>query len=159
MATTQIMKVKVEELSKYGFKANGEYVNYSKQFPEAQKVSIVPGAEFEGEVYVADSGKQYLNKVLSQSPAQPITKAVAAPVDTERAKKFTPKFTKKDDTSMSKAEWQAKDRSQLIGGLSHDAAAVTAALLATAAEMDPQEALTIYAFVLNGMLKIRDEVK
>lgn len=120
MASTEIIKVKVQELSKYGFKANDRYVGLSKQLKEADKTRIVPGAEFDAEFYVADSGKEYLNKILSQSAtaqvaATPLT--ITPVVDTERAKKFTPKpfvakFQKKDDisTGLSKDEWAQKDR-------------------------------------------------
>lgn len=128
MATTQVVKVRVQELSKYGFKANDKYVNYSKQISEEDKAKVVPGAEFEAEIYVADSGKEYLNKVLKLLPLSPgiapYAAAVQAPisempygvagtkVDTERAKKFTPKYQKKDavDNTMSKEEWAAKDQ-------------------------------------------------
>lgn len=113
MATNAIVKVKVEELTKYGFKHEGRYINYSKQLAESDKTKVVPGAEFEAEFYVADSGKEYLNKIISQSVVAqsavvPLT--ITPVVDAERAKKFTPKFTKKADDSMSKEEWAAKDQ-------------------------------------------------
>lgn len=106
MSQTTVVKVKVEEMSKFGFKANGRYVNYSKQLSDADKANVVPGAEFEAEYFIADSGKEYLNKILS---------SVEAPkVDTARAKKFTPKYEKKTDAptsaGLSKDEWAAKDR-------------------------------------------------
>lgn len=116
MSSVTVKNVKVDELSKFGFKADGKYVNYSKQITDADKLKVVPGAEFQAELYVADSGKEYLNKILSQAvlPAQTLAATVVlnqpkAPVDTERARKFTPKFTKKDDDTMSKADWAAKD--------------------------------------------------
>lgn len=168
MATTTIVKVKIEELSKYGFKANGKYVGLSKQLPEADKTKIVPGAEFEAEYYVADSGKEYLNKIVktltnatTETPVNTPT-AITTKVDTERAKKFLPKFVKKDVISdsekMSKADWSAKDRSQLIGGLSHDAATL-AAVVININSLDAESALSIYKVFLEGMLKIREEVK
>lgn len=111
MAQTTIVKVKVEELSKYGFKANGRYVGLSKNLSEVDKVRLVPGAEFEAEYYVSNSGKEYLNKILS-APA--VVTDVNPPVDKERAKKFTPKFEKKTDAptsaGLTKDEWAAKDR-------------------------------------------------
>lgn len=115
MATNQVVKVKVEQLTKFGFKNNGKFVNYSQKLAETDKARVVPGAEFEAEFYVADSGKEYLNKILSQSA---VTQSASTPltvtpvVDTERAKRFTPKYTKKDavDNSMSKEEWAQKDQ-------------------------------------------------
>ena len=115
MANNTVVKVKVEELTKYGFKNNGKYVNYSKQLAEADKAKVVPGAEFEAEFYVADSGKEYLNKILNTKAIisdirTPVTD-ITPPVDQERAKRFTPKFVKKEipDNTMSKQEWADKD--------------------------------------------------
>ncbi len=119
MANVTVVKVKVQELTKYGFKANDRYVGLSKQLPEADKTRIVPGAEFEAEYYVADSGKEYLNKILASvpsaqvAPKHPVAELLkAVQVDVERAKKFVPKYAKKDvvDNSMSKDEWAAKDQ-------------------------------------------------
>ena len=117
MANTVKEKVKVDGLSKFGFKVGTEYINFSKTLAEGDKAKIVPGLEAEMELYVADSGKRYVNKVLSTVlPAKSLAKAVveiaAAPKqlpDVERAKRFTPKFTKKADDTMSKEEWAAKD--------------------------------------------------
>jgi hypothetical protein len=160
MASTTVVKVKVEELTKYGFRANGRYVNFSKQFTDQAKV--VPGAEFEAEFYVADSGKEYLNKVLNAVAKVDVSKVIApasAVVDVERAKKFTPKFEKKADADkMSKAEWSAKDRSQLIGGLSHDAAAITAVMLTLQVYNNTDEVLKCYKQVLEGMIAIRADL-
>jgi len=129
MATTQVDKIKVSELSKFGFKVGNEFVNYSKQLPEADKTRVVPGAEFEAEMYVADSGKRYLNKIIAISVLPHVENKVATSesmahqvpasnknpaVDTERAKKFVPKFQKKEggaeSNAMSKDEWAAKDQ-------------------------------------------------
>jgi hypothetical protein len=108
MANTTVVTVTVEELSKYGFKANGRYVGLSKQLSETDKAMIVPGATFEAEFYVADSGKEYLNKIIaSKAVAKAEPKA-----DVERAKRFTPKYAKKADSTsagLTKDEWQAKD--------------------------------------------------
>lgn len=169
MANTVKEKIRVDELSRFGFKVGSEYLNYSKKLSEDDKTRVVPGAEFEAELYVADSGKRYLNKILSDVVALASAKAVppmavsSIPgVDAERAKKFTPKFQKKADESsdkMSKGEWAAKDRSQLIGGLSHDAAAITAAFVTVSGELKGEAILQSYKFILEGMLKIREELK
>jgi hypothetical protein len=151
MATTQVVKVLVETLTPYGFKSNGKYVNYSKQLSAEDKAKVVPGAAFDAEYYISDGGKEYLNKVLS-APVQ-------ATESKAEKKTFKPKFEKKADADkMSKSEWQAKDRSQLIGGLSHDAATVVAAMLAVAHYPTTVEVLTEYKVLLEGMLKIRDQI-
>lgn len=117
MAQTTVMRVKVVELSKYGFKTPaGTYMGLSKQFKDQAK--LVPGAEFEAEVYIADSGKEYLNKIISATNNAAPTQAVApssvpvtstAKADTDRTKRFTPKFQKKDD-AMSREDWDRKDQ-------------------------------------------------
>ena len=161
MANTVTKKIKVEELSKFGFKANGNYVNYSKLFKD--QVKVVPGAEFEAELYVADSGKEYLNKIISTVlPAKVLAKEVletaaepkALPVvDAERAKKFTPKFQKKDDDAMTRADWDNKDRRISRQG------AVQAAVHALAAVVS-LEALPKEAFKLaDQMLEYVNKAK
>lgn len=127
MSNVTVVKVKVDELSKYGYKANGKFVNYSKQLSDSDKARVVPGAEFEAEYFVADSGKEYLNKIVSPIQTRAEQDRVIAAIDvnklpnlpngvvkpdTERAKRFTPKFTKKEtpDNTMSKQEWAEKDQ-------------------------------------------------
>lgn len=114
MANSTAVKMTIEALTKYGFKANGAYVNWGKLCPEADKGKVVPGGAYEFEVFTAESGKQYVNKLLSKAAPILSDVAPAKAVDTERAKKYTPEiykksFVKKADDSMSKDEWAAKD--------------------------------------------------
>jgi hypothetical protein len=160
MATTQVVKVTVEELSKYGFKANGKYVGLSKQLSDADKARIVPGASFEAEYYVADSGKEYLNKIVGigssvpQVSAKPVeqSKAATTPVvDTERTKKFTPKFAKKETAATSagltKEEWANKD--QRISRQGVIQAAVIALAPVVSLEQLPEEAMKLATKMLE----------
>ena len=164
MSENKIVNVKVLELTKWGYKDAQGYVSLSKKLSENDKAALVPGAEFEGEYYIADSGTRYLNKIILRTPKVQAPEAAKidtpAVADSEAAKRFTPKFNKDKapDNSMSKAEWAAKDRSQLIGGLSHDAATI-AAVLVNVNGLSGDQALTEYKALLEGMLKIRDEVK
>lgn len=148
MATTALETLNVKQLSKFGFQLeSGEYIGWSKNIPDTDKGKVVAGGEYQCEVYRADSGKGYVNKVVSSS-APAVKKAAPAPAKAAASE------------TMTKAEWSAKDRSQLIGGLSHDAATVVAALIAVDSTLtDPENALNTYRTVLNGMLSIRDEVK
>ena len=117
MASTVKEIIKVQELTKYGVKVNDEYYNWSKQCKD--QGSVVPGGEYDVTVYVADSGKKYINSVDSKSFVEPKKEAPKAEapkvsdksVDVERAVKFTPKFEKTEAPSatMSKGEWAAKD--------------------------------------------------
>lgn len=111
MASTTVVKVKVEELTKFGYKANGKYVNYSKNLSESDKALVVPGAEFEAEYYVADSGKEYLNKIVAR--ASHVETPKEAPVIVKPTLK-TPEViaasvSAKNET-MTRQDWEAKDR-------------------------------------------------
>ena len=162
MAQTNIMDVEVKQLTKYGFQdGKGEYVGYSKKFDEAAKAQIVPGRKFSVEMYIADSGKQYINKVLRQLDGPTLNDLKQAVVKVKE-KELNPTiavFPSTKTETMSKAEWSAKDRSQLIGGLSHDAATLAAVLVPMLPDQNADSALDIYKELLEGMLKIRDEVR
>ncbi len=109
MATSVKEKVNVEQLSKYGFKAGGEYYNWSKNITEEHKGKVVPGAAFDMDIYVADSGKKYVNAVNGMLEAGSVPKTEAkfnAPKTAGPA--YTGRKASTDD-SMSKAEWAAKD--------------------------------------------------
>jgi hypothetical protein len=102
MATTTETKTTVAELTKFGFKdASGLYVGYSPKMPEKDKALVVPGRTLEVEMYVADSGKQYVNKVLSA----PVTKREV----TTKPSTLPVKEVKKLDEAMTRADWDAKD--------------------------------------------------
>jgi hypothetical protein len=135
MAQTLTRDVVVDELSKFGFKSEGKYINWSKSISESEKGKVVPGGVYRCELYVADSGKEYVNKVIVQNgqntmssmvkamagtapvgtgtpmvatkAAAPIVKPVPAGIDIARAKRFTPKA--EVSTGLSKDEWAAKD--------------------------------------------------
>lgn len=166
MSANVIVKVQVEKLTKYGYADSEGYVSYSKNLTDHDKALVVPGASFEAELYTAPSGSRYLNKIVARSahvaaPKAVESQAAAATVDVERAKKFTPKFTKVTavDNSMSKADWANKDRNMMIGGRSHDAAVIVASMLAVSNFPTTEDVLKAYKQVLQGMLTIADEIK
>lgn len=69
-----------------------------------------------------------------------------------------PFFKKKDDSDkMTKEDWAAKDRSQMVGGRSHDAVELVKA--AVNSGKDIEEVLSLYREALTGLLKLADEVK
>ena len=115
MANTTITQIKVDELSKFGFKVGQEYINYSKGLNDSDRALVVPGASFEAELYVADSGKRYLNKIVAR--AKHVETPKVAPVIEKEVKRTSvaepqPKPATKTPVSdtMSKDEWAAKDR-------------------------------------------------
>lgn len=54
-------------------------------------------------------------------------------------------------------DWAAKDRSQLVGGRSHDAASLVDTALVTGTPL--QQVLDMYKLALQGVLKMAEEVK
>lgn len=108
MAQTINKVIEVQELTRYGVKVNNEYVNWSKNINPAQKAQVVPGASYEAEIYVADSGKEYINKINSKPGSEAITGSKPAKADTPKYKPSAPAGPPKND-GMSKDEWAAKD--------------------------------------------------
>lgn len=108
MSSTMTQEITVAELSKYGVKVGNEYVNYSKQLDEKSKGKFVPGGTYTVEMYVADSGKRYINNVMSAVmtggtvSAKPLS-AVSKPKAAIPNISLVP-------SSMSKDEWADKDR-------------------------------------------------
>src|ERR1700690_1264616 len=158
MSNNTIVKVKVEQLSKFGYKDSEGFVSYSKNLTDHDKALVVPGAEFEAELYTAPSGARYLNKIVARAPHVQVSKPVAnengnpgeqseSKPDTARAKRFTPKFEKKADNSMSKEEWAAKD--QRISRQGVIQAAVIALAPVVSLEQLPEEAIKLATEMLK----------
>jgi len=99
----------VQELTKYGFRANDTYVNYSKNISEADKGRIIPGLTFDAEVYVAASGKEYIEKIVSTVDVVGNLAVSPSGNKTENPRAATKPVPAKSDT-MSKEEWSEKDK-------------------------------------------------
>jgi hypothetical protein len=85
-----------------------------------------------------------------------VEKAIAAnQAPTKKA--FVPKAGKPADAPVEKVDWAAKDRSQLVGGRSHDAVELVAASLSSCTPMP--KVLELYKEALLGILKLSDEIK
>jgi hypothetical protein len=150
MANTTVERIKVDELSKFGFKVGQEYLNYSKQLKESDKVYVVPGAELEVELYVADSGKRYLNKVLT-SLAKAVTMSKIKPEVKTEAKDVDKVFA---DAPMTRQDWNNKDRRISRQGVIQAAVQAVSHLSADTTDMFAN-AVTL----ANDMLKFVNEVK
>jgi hypothetical protein len=125
MPSTQVVQVVVEKLNKFGFYDQTGGVYYSKNLKDADKLKVVPGAKFNAEYYVADSGSRYLNKVFDMlTPTEAVKKeTIHAPkaTKTEVLKAHAAQEDKglvsvgglvtkmATSSTMSKEEWQAKD--------------------------------------------------
>ncbi len=87
---------------------------------------------------------------------EPVMPKIVAPVfnstpEVEPYKKVT------NNVTMTKADWNAKDRSMMIGGLAHDAAVLAAA--AATANVEIGVLLNDYEAALKAMVLIREEMK
>lgn len=133
---------------------DGSFYSFSK-FYTGQK-AFPAGTVLDVDVYTTSKGGRYLNKAI----IVPQEAVKEAPKAEKKAVSKPVEATKPAKTSevMTKADWGAKDRSQLIGGLSHDAAAL-AAVMANVNSLDAKGALAVYRELLEGMLLIREQVK
>lgn len=87
------------------------------------------------------------------TPEAPKVEVKAAP------KSFTP-FKKREFTKAADAkpvDWDKKDRSQLVGGRSHDAVVLVQVSLQSCTPMP--KVLELYKEALEGILKLADEIK
>lgn len=145
----------VTEIGKFGFVADGKRYRYADVAIE--RVKIVPGAlinldnpKTSGAVTTVFIGNQKDTEDKTLIVSGEIPEVVGKPtVDTERAKKFTPKFTKKEDTnnSMSKEEWAQKD--QRISRQGVIQAAVIALAPVVSLEQLPSEAVKLATAMLE----------
>ncbi len=113
MATTQLGTEKVKTLTKFGFQnESGEYINYSKNLKDGDKINVVPGRTLQMELYIADSGKKYVNKVINavESADVPAPKKVTKTVTNLPGVATLEKVTKALSGEMTRADWDAKDR-------------------------------------------------
>lgn len=156
--------LKVKALSKYGVQdETGAYINWSKTIKESEKGKIVPGGEYIVDMFRAESGKGYINRVLDTKVAE--MPKLVAPVfnNTPLAKTVGIDGTKllmaktHASESMSKADWSAKDRSMMIGGISHDASQLVHASFVANVPLD--DVLNAYRKALSTVLEIREEVR
>lgn len=133
-----------------------EYVNWHKDIKESDKGKVVPGGVYECEVERKESGKGYIKSVIDKNNNK--VAVIEVPVDTKVSLPLPParKIDIKSET-MTKADWGAKDRSQLIGGLSHDAATLAAA--SATANVPLEQLLSDYTKALGEILRVRDIVK
>lgn len=105
MATTQLEKVTVEEMSKFGFKDKHGYISWGARLKDEAKIPVVPGRTFNMEIYTADSGTRYVNKVLQMVESADVPKAKSLPKASTKVSE--PAGTK--DAVMTRADWDAKD--------------------------------------------------
>jgi len=156
-----VEKITVEVVGKFGVKVGDVWYGLGK---ELSLDMFSKGQSYDVGVATAQSGKKYIREVMGAKAPTAVLGAVvaAAPVQAAKApykpfNKFAGGAKKDSGAAMSKEEWQAKDRSQLIGGLSHDAVVLVQAHVQS---MKPiSELLGLYREALEGTLAIRSDLK
>jgi len=109
MAQTIKETVQVASLGKWGPKVGDVFYSWSKNIKDADKGRVVPGGTYDCEVYVADSGKKYINSVAANGNVVTPTLPVSLPKKALTA----PKASANLSTSgllMTRSDWDAKDR-------------------------------------------------
>lgn len=176
--------LKIKALSKYGFFVEGEEkgIYFDRSVPESDRGKFVPGAELEVELRTTESGTKYVTKVLNllkdhmmnPSPlvasvfekppmaeqialVESVTEIMKEKVGARSKAPSKPLSGKLSDYGKTQTDWVAKDRSQLIGGLSHDAAELAAA--AVAYNVPISSVVDQYKLALVALIKIREEVR
>ena len=128
-------------------------IYFDRSVLEADRGKFVPGAEVPVILRVADSGTKYVMAVLN--PAKHVAhETPALPVATSTV---GAKIVTKASETMSKADWNAKDRSMMLGGISHDAAQLAAA--SVTANVSIHDVVQAYCVAMTQLIKFREEVK
>lgn len=150
-----IETIVVEKNGKYGPMVGGVYYSFSK-FYKGNKV-FPEGSSLDVDVYTSDSGKKYINSVVGEPVAEAKPVAKKAPNVEAQSISGIASGLVNSKTAVQTTDWAAKDRSQLVGGRSHDAAALVNTALVTGTDLD--EVLKLYKKALEEVLTMAGEVK
>ena len=154
------MIIKIEAKSNFGVLAGGTWFNPS----DKKMLSIFEiGKTYDVEMVenTGKGGKVYKNiqtaKLVegSAAPVAVLDRPAAAVVAVKKPYFKKSGFAPKSDAAP--VDWAAKDRSQLVGGRSHDAVELVKASISGCKPMD--EVLALYREALVGVLSIAEEVK
>lgn len=156
------MQIIVKAKSPFGVLDASSEKWYNPAKKEALKDFVVGGVY---DITLGDvkgkNGKVYKSivayKELSTEEANAETPKAEKPVTKGVADKKTEYKPKRTGETSEKVDWAAKDRSQLVGGRSHDAAVLTEVAITTATPLE--DVLKLYKEALEGILKIATEVK
>lgn len=117
MAATEKVTLTISELGKWGPKVGNEYLSWSKNIKDSDKGKVVKGGTYLLDLYIADSGKRYINSVSAvekMTEANTEDKSLLPETIARRALFGTsgvkPKATTSGSETMSKDEWASKDR-------------------------------------------------
>lgn len=109
-----------------------EFISFNKNV-NVPVTDLEKGGVYEFELSIADNGKRYVNKVLSLQEGGAVPPKAAVKGKKKAASNVTTTGDGKE------AYWVAKNDSQKLGGLFHDAATITAAIIQSNPEYDVVE--------------------
>lgn len=142
--TTVKETIVVEGLGKYGPKVSGKFYNLSKKSGLELK-HFTPGHTYDVIVYTSASGTKYINQLVGEVVGAAAPAVEEAPVSNVSS------------TTDKVAYWDKKNDAQKLGGLFHDAAQITAAIvMAEGANVD--RALEIFGTVIDRVVEIRNRM-
>lgn len=153
------MEITIEAKSPYGVMSQEKWYNFVNK-DDIKKMEV-------GKAYVVtlEDVKCADGKTRKQvTKFKSVAKTEAKEVKNERREATDTAVTERNPVKESTAarenkatDWAAKDRSQLVGGRSHDAVELVKASLVNATPMP--KVLELYKEALNGVLKLADEIK
>lgn len=133
-----VTELRIDRVGPYGVQSNGVWYGVNRPLtPKSFVVGNVYGVTFKA----GTNGKQYIDA------SSPIT------LPTEPSN-----ITKAKLADTSPEYWDQKNRSQLVGGLFHDAAQITASLVMTQ-NLNKDDTLKTFAAVFEALLEYRDSLK
>jgi hypothetical protein len=142
--------VKIDRVGKFGPSINGKWYGLKKPL---QPTDFIAGQAYEIETEPwSKNGKSGIN-IMKATPASSAAPSVS--VGTAKAvEAMVDQGAKKEDKT---EYWAAKNDSQKLGGLFHDAAQITAAIV-TANGLSTDKALEEFKKVLSAVVEIREKI-
>lgn len=153
MSVAELIKetIVVGRVGPYGVQVGNEWYGVNKPIePKDFKIGVTY------DVLLKVGKKKYISQIIGQAPeaetkATPVTgRGTSNDVTRDTTKSST-------ETKPTEAYWKDKNDSMKIGGLFHDVAQVTAALIMVNGATTVEAALETFESVLDGIVAIREQ--
>lgn len=160
---TEKETILVERSGQWGPQVNGEYYSVNApltpdMFKQGQSYDVLIKRGKPSEKY--PTGKKYIAQLVRQAESQtknsgPTVQATAGGVLSHvPVSAPTTSYAAKADSTDKEKYWEDKNKSMLVGGLFHDAATLTAAIVSTNG-LTEEQALESFKRVLDRIVAIR----
>ncbi len=149
----------IESIGKYGPRANGQYFSWSNKSGLSND-SVKVGQTYDVLIYQTPGKKtRYINQIVGEAASAPARTLEAKAHEQSATAVEAPKAggIAGKPAADKEAYWAAKNDSQKLGGLFHDAAQITAAV-AMSGGYDVPKALAAFEEVLNGVIAVRSKL-